>query len=199
MKRTNFALITILTLIFAMVTSLQVVNLVSANFYPTPSLFIQGPHNSSYPNGSNFTFTVEVHISMDAPAVVSIIYSLDDGANITFTNLGYTTWSPISANLPNNHKIFSIQEHLDNLSDGNHTLRVYSHDATGNQMSESREFTVNTHNENSTPSPTLVLTAAPTGGIPQQTIAIAAVLAAIIAIGSLVYFKKRKRAVKVKR
>jgi hypothetical protein len=121
------------------VTMLSVIPISKANFYPIPSLQIMG-HNPSYPNGSNYTFTVEVHISMDAPAIISISYSLDGETNITSTNLTYTTWFP--SNLPNNHQIYSISKNLYDLSDGNHTLKVYSFDAKGGVMSETWTFTV---------------------------------------------------------
>ena len=87
MPKKLLATIIIIVLAITMLTS---VSMVSANFIPTPALFIQGPSSPTYPNGANYTFTVEVHISMDAPAIVSISYCLDDGANITSTDLGYT-------------------------------------------------------------------------------------------------------------
>jgi hypothetical protein len=140
MKRKNFALITLFALVIGTFTPLQLNNLVSGNFYPTPSLFLEGPTNTAFPNGCNFTFEVHVHIPMDSPAIVSISYSLDECANLTFTSLGYTTW--YNSDLPNNHKIFSMHGNLDNLSDGNHTLKVYSLDAKGAVMSDTRTFTV---------------------------------------------------------
>jgi hypothetical protein len=121
------------------VTMLSTIPMSKANFYPIPSMQIMG-HNPSYPNGSNYTFTVDVHISMDAPAIVSISYSLDGETNITSTDLTYTTWFP--SNLPNNHQIYSISKNLYELADGNHTLKVYSFDAKGEVMSEAWTFTV---------------------------------------------------------
>jgi hypothetical protein len=115
-------------------------------------LYIEGPYNRRLSNGSeSFTLKVEVHVSTDAPAIVSISYSLDGGANVTFTNLRYTTWSPVPS--PNNHNIYSIEENISNLSDGSHTLRVYSRDANGNEMSGLKEFPIDAHYK----SPLLVL------------------------------------------
>jgi hypothetical protein len=121
------------------ITMLSAIPMSEANFYPIPSMQIMG-HNPSYPNGSNYTFTVDVRISMDAPAIASISYSLDGDANITSTDLTYTTWFP--SNLPNNHQIYSISKNLYDLADGNHTLKVYSFDAKGGVMSEAWTFTV---------------------------------------------------------
>jgi hypothetical protein len=139
MKRTALALTIIFALTVSLLSSMPVIDLASANFWPTPTLFIESPYNKTYRNDS-IPFKVEVHVSTGAPAVVSISYSLDGGANVTFTNLGYTTWFP--SPLPNNHDIYSIKENIDNLSDGNHTLKVYTLDSKGGVMSNAVTFTV---------------------------------------------------------
>jgi hypothetical protein len=197
----------------AMATILQADNLVSANFWPTPSLEIRistfsGELGHSVPLDADArALNVEVHVSTGAPAVVCIIYSIDGSANVTLTNLGYKTWAP--SDLPNNHDIYYIEENLDNLSDGSHTLKVYSRDANGAEMSGSREFTVDTPNEpNPTPTPTPTPTSSSTPNPidptstpyqePQQTeremIIGAAIAVAVIGagLGFLIYLIKRK-------
>jgi hypothetical protein len=183
------------TIIIALaITILSAIPTSKENFYPIPSMQIMG-YNPSYPNGSNYTFTVDVRISMNAPAIVSISYSLDGETNITSTDLTYTTWFP--SNLPNNHQIYSISKNLHDLEVGNHTINAYALDAKGKILSETRWFTVaNSLNSNS---PTPTQSESPTSkddntytvNFSFWVIVTVGVLI-IISLGLLVYFKRRK-------
>jgi hypothetical protein len=67
---------------------------------------------------------------------------MDGNANVTLTDLlktGQVIFAPNKTGFT-----FHIHETLDNLGEGNHTLRVYSQDVAGEEMSSSVEFTIDT-------------------------------------------------------
>ncbi len=199
MKASKSLAITIIS--FLVVIQITLAGLASANFVPTPSLRIDGPSIRRLIDGSEpYTLIVKVHVSMDAPAVVSISYSLDGGASITTNDIELSYWEHTSANLPNNHKIYSIERNFDDLSYGNHTLIVYSLDAEGHSMSETSKFVKadpNIPNSPShSPSATPTTQNMPSDYWLNQTILISIVsLIAIspIAFVSIVYFSRRRK------
>jgi hypothetical protein len=191
--------------LFAMILAISLlvgelnIDIANANFFPIPSIYIRG-YNPTYPNGNNYTFTVEVHISMDAPAIVSISYSLDDKKNITISNLQYTTW--MKDNGPNNHQIYSTTEYLYNLESGNHTINAYATDSKGKVQSTNHQFTIGNKNitNSITPTTSQSMPTINTGpklplefnsSIAYIILAIVIVIIAVASI-SLVYFKKRR-------
>ena len=142
MKKIVVALITILVIVLFLNPTVHKPNLVSANFYPVPSLYVMGPSKVLYgPTSASFNFSVETHVSMDT-TIVSINHSLDKSPNITSNNLKLTYWSPPIANLPNNHKQYACSIALNSLGQGNHTLKVYAVDEKGWVMSRTMDFLV---------------------------------------------------------
>ena len=196
MKHKNFALITILALVIFVASPLELTNLVNANFYPVPSLYVYGPSfNGSQGNSVSVKFSVEAHVSMDT-AIVSISHSIDGSANISSTDLRYATWFPGGANAPNNHNQYFAVITLDKLSYGNHTLRVYTLDAEGGVMSTTRNFTVAYPTISSTPTQSTSSTALGDNSYALDlsilVISIIGILA-ISSLGLLVYFKRYRK------
>jgi hypothetical protein len=78
---------------------------------------------------------IEVRVSPFPTGIefVDMYYSLDDGPNI-----------PLSIFTLEDSTAFFGKGTLDNLTDGNHTLKAYSTDTQGNTISTSRTFLVNT-------------------------------------------------------
>ncbi len=196
--KSRIPLFTVILAISLLVGELNI-EVTNANFYPIPSIYIIG-YNPTYPNGNNYTFTVEAHISMDAPGIVSISYSLDDKKNITSSNLKYTTW--MKDNGPNNHQIYSITEYLYNLEIGNHTINAYATDSTGKVQSTNHQFTVDNSNISNSITPTIsqnppTINTGPktqvglNHSIVYITLALVIVIVAVASI-ALVYFKRHE-------
>jgi hypothetical protein len=144
MKKIVVALITILVVVLLLNPIAHEPNLVSANFYPVPSLYVFGPGKVLYgPNSASFNFSVEIHVSMDV-TIVKISYSIDGKSNVSFTEFGYAFWYPGQNpySYPNNHKQFFANIDLHELSFGNHTLQVYAVDEKGWAMSRTMDFLV---------------------------------------------------------
>lgn len=180
MQRRKLALIAILTLTVSIVTSLQVVDLVSANYYPPPSIEIFSPIPAPgvHPNAS-VPLNVRVNVLTGESDITFIRYSLDGKANVTLNRLtredGVWYWTTTKGVIIQG-TAFRTESSLDNLAEGQHTLTIYSHAADGKEMSQSREFTVDYDyvppqphftgymNQTATPTPTIAQT-----GIPQPT------------------------------
>jgi hypothetical protein len=120
--------------------------LASANYFPPPSIEISEPNSFRIYNDSSIRLYVRVNALPDeSNRILYIKYCLDGGTNVTLTSLkrtdgeGYWTSTPGVIATGN---AFSVETSLDNLSEGNHTLTVYSHAADGKEMSKSRDFTV---------------------------------------------------------
>jgi hypothetical protein len=103
--------------------------------FDAPTIDIDSPH--MYPGDlyQETSIPIEVRVSPFQTGVefVDMYYSLDDGPNITlsmFTIEDYTA-------------IFG-EGTLDNLTDGNHTVKAFSTDTQGNTISWSTTFLVNT-------------------------------------------------------
>ena len=147
MKRKNLALIAVLTLTVLMVTSLQAGHLVSANYFPPPSIEISSPISAPkvYSESSVQLYLRVNALPSESNSITFIRYCLDGKANVTFTNLsredGLYYWTSTEGVIASGNG-FSVNTTLDNLSEGKHTLIVYSHAADGKEMSRSVEFTV---------------------------------------------------------
>jgi len=146
MKRKNLVLIAILTLTLSMVTSLLVVDLASANYLPPPSIEIFSPISApKVYNVSSVLLHVRVNaLPSESSRIISISYCLDGKANVTLTDLTRTDegyWGSTRGDIVAGHG-FSVKTTMDNLSEGQHTLIVYSHAADGKEMSRAVEFTV---------------------------------------------------------
>lgn len=141
------ALIAISSLMISTVLFLQSVNLVNANYYPPPSIEILSPISApKVYNESSVQLYVRVNaLTSESSSITYISYCLDGKVNITLTNLtrkdGEAYWTSTPGVIATGNA-FSVKTTLDNLSEGNHSLIVYSHAADGTEMSTSREFTV---------------------------------------------------------
>ena len=145
MKRENLALVAILTLTL-IAASLQAGHLVSANYYPPPSIEIFSPIPApDVHSTASVPLQVRINVLTDTADITFIRYSIDGATNITLTNLtredGLYYWTNTKGVFAQGNG-FSVQATLDNVAEGNHTIIVYSHAADGKEMSQSRAFTV---------------------------------------------------------
>jgi hypothetical protein len=83
-----------------------------------------------------------VNILSNSPEIVCVLYCVDENSNVTLTNLTRTDNEGFAPGRWGS--VFRVTSILDNLAEGNHTLKVYSQDAAGKEMSSSVEFTINT-------------------------------------------------------
>lgn len=113
---------------------------VSANPLTAPEMSIIYPMSVTYQNSSVPLF-FGANVLTGSPEITSLSYSLDENQNITITTLGKTGIQHFDSQTGYTYHINSTLT-LYNLANGNHTLKVYSHDAIGNEMSGSVQFTV---------------------------------------------------------
>ena len=145
MKKTALAVILISALLLSLSVGMQVVEVTKANFFIGPGIWIDSPtHHWVYTNTS-VLLKVGATVHSDAPEIVCFLYCVDENSNLTLTNLNKT-------NTVDGYE-FHAASVLENLAEGSHTLKVYSQDALGTEMSTSIEFTIDTHYK----SPLLVL------------------------------------------
>jgi hypothetical protein len=140
MNRTALALTFVMALSVSIIAGMQTLEVARANFLPAPAIIIYSPAPIIYANTS-LPLNVGVNVLMDDPEIVYIHYSIDGNANVTLTDLmktGQEWFAPGTTGFT-----FHVHETLD-LGEGNHTLKVFSQDATGKEMSSSVEFTINT-------------------------------------------------------
>jgi hypothetical protein len=140
MKRTALALTLILSLLASMIAGMQTLRIAKANFLPAPSIEIICP-NYYEPYHSNYVMAqIDVRVLQDSLEIISISYSLDDKTCVSLTNI---TKSSLVTFGPDGYGfVVSTRFILKNLSEGNHTLKAYSLDSSGNNMSTSMMFTV---------------------------------------------------------
>jgi hypothetical protein len=113
----------------------------------SPAMTIVSPLPVTYAN-SSIPVNFGANVWLGAPEIISLSYSIDGNANVTITDIGKTgiqNFGPQAGYTYHDKGDLMLND----LSDGNHTLRVYSHDALGNEMSGSVQFTVDTTNETS--------------------------------------------------
>ena len=137
------------TLVFALLSSLmggmQAVELAAANFFVGPLVGISSPSSGKVYTNTSVPLNVLAIVRNGTSEIVRFLYSVDGNSNVTLTNLskertvgGYE---------------FHAASFLENLAEGNHTLKVYSQDFSGKEMSDSVEFMIDTNFK----SPLLVL------------------------------------------
>jgi hypothetical protein len=112
-----------------------------ANFLPAPAIIIYSPAPIIYTNTS-VPLNVVVNVLSNSPEIVCVLYCVDENLNVTLTNLTRTDNEGFAPGRWGS--VFRVTSILDNLAEGNHTLKVYSQDAAGKEMSSSVEFTINT-------------------------------------------------------
>ena len=139
-------MIAVLTLTVVMVTSLQAGHLVSANYYPPPSIEIFSPISATIYTESSVQLYLRVNaLPGESSCITFIRYCLDGKANVTFTNLsredGLYYWTSTKGVIASGNG-FIVDTTLDNMAEGEHTLTVYSHADDGTEMSRTVQFTV---------------------------------------------------------
>jgi hypothetical protein len=141
MKRTALALTLILALSVSIIAGMQTLEVAKANFLPAPVVTIYSPGPIIYKNTS-IPLSIVARVLNGSPEIVCVLYCVDGNSNVTLTNLTRTdnVWfDPYKWGSE-----FHVTSILDNLAEGNHTLKVYSQDAAGKEMSSSVKFTINT-------------------------------------------------------
>ncbi len=130
-----------MVLIFALIASLMVgmhaVEVAEANFFVEPYVTPHYPVSWTVYTNTSVPLDIEASVSWESPEIVRFLYSLDRNSNVTLTNL---TNTGIGGGIK-----FHAVSVLENLAEGNHTIKVYSQDASGGEMSGSVEFMIDTH------------------------------------------------------
>jgi hypothetical protein len=152
-------LVVIIASILLISSVFEVQPLVNANpmngFVNAPSISIQIPGVSIggyYPSNS-ISVLIEVKVletgvaHVYSPQILSISYSIDSMANVTFLNFTeggqFVAFPDMSGNYKRVRSL-SVSSTLTNLAEGNHTLKAYSLDSDGKEMSTERTFLVDT-------------------------------------------------------
>jgi len=141
MKRKALALTLILALLVSIIAGMQTLEVAKANWLPAPAIIIYSPYPIIYTNTS-VPLNVVVNILSNSPEIVCVLYCVDENSNVTLTNLTRTDNEGFAPGRWGS--VFRVTSILENLAEGNHTLKVYSQDAAGKEMSSSVEFTINT-------------------------------------------------------
>ena len=139
--KTVISAIFVTALIASVFAGLQDVEVANANFFPGNALIIDSPVYKMVYTNTSVPLDVYANVANPTPEVVSITYCLDEDSNVTLTNLTKTLRLP--GHIQGSQ--FHAELLLENLAEGNHTLRAYSQDAVGVQMNYSVEFFVDTH------------------------------------------------------
>jgi len=147
------ALIGVLLVLLFMSSNTQFVSLTVGNPYydVPPTLRILSPHTSRECCYSNVSVPLKIGIlllnnSIEEDYTPQICYSLDNGNNITLTNLTKgESWAKVS--WLQSTLSFTASSTLYNLSEGNHTLSAYSISG-GKELSAEVVFTVDSSYKN---------------------------------------------------
>jgi hypothetical protein len=140
-KKAVMAIIVITVFLFSLVDGLHVVEVAKANFFPGPALGIESPSPRVVYTNNSIPLRIVAHVANPTPEIISITSSLDENSNLTLTNLNKTLRTPDHID----GSEFYAETVLENLVEGNHTLKAYSKDSSGGEMSASVEFIFDTH------------------------------------------------------
>ena len=193
MKRTALATTLILTICASIVAETLIAEVGNANFLPPDYLSINSPISKKVYATTSIPLKIIAYREVSNPEIVSITYRLDENPNVTLTDLQKSLGKRLLA-----QSRFWAETVLNNLSEGNHTLKAYSTDALGEHMDTFVDFVIDTSYTSpapiASPSPSPDPTPTPPEGssysIPAFVIGPVIVIAA--GIGALLYFKKRK-------
>jgi len=142
MKKTGLALTLTLVLLALSISGRQTVEVAQAQFFGQPIIWTNSPSSTMVYTNTTIPLTVYAIVHIDAPDIEYFLYNVDENQNATLTNLNNTR----SGIHPHEEGYeFYASSVLENLTEGNHTLTVYSQDAVGEWMSYSVEFMVDTH------------------------------------------------------
>ena len=135
MKKT--AIILIFALLASLVAGIQAVEVARANFFMEPYVTLHYPVSWTVYTNTSVPLDIEASVSWESPEIVRFLYSLDRSSNVTLTSLTKT-------GIGGGYEFHTVSV-LENLAEGNHTIKVYSQDASGGEMSGSVEFIIDTH------------------------------------------------------
>jgi hypothetical protein len=139
MKRTALALtLTISVLLIAGTLTVEVAN---ANFLPNDTLTITSPISKKVYATTSIQLTITALKKEPTPEIVSFTYRLDENPNVTdtLTDVHKSLGSSLL-----DYPQFWAGTVLNNLPEGNHTLKAYSTDAYGEHMYASVDFVIDT-------------------------------------------------------
>ena len=141
MKRTALALTLILTISVFLIAGMQTVEVANANFFPGDTLFFSSPISNKIYTTTSIPLKITALKKDPTPEIVSITYRLDENPDVTdtLTDLDKSLGSGLL-----DHSEFWAETVLQNLPEGNHTLKTYSTDAYGEHMYASVEFVIDT-------------------------------------------------------
>ena len=150
MKKNAIVLSTILALLASTITGIHAVEVAQAQFFGQPIVWTDSPSSTVVYTNASIPLDVFAIVHIDSPDIVHFLYSVDENSNVTLANLNKTK---VGIHPHEEGHEFYASSVLENLTEGNHTLKVYSQDTSGEKMSYSVEFMVDTNFKN----PLLVL------------------------------------------
>ena len=123
------------------------IGVVNANpgFVEAPAIHILSPERIEIRCYTSTSMPVRIEVLVlenDVPQIVSISYSLDSGAKVSFVN--FTESGSFVSFTYQSVKALSVSSTLNNLANGMHALKAYSLDSEGREMSREITFFVNT-------------------------------------------------------
>jgi hypothetical protein len=133
----KIAMVLIFVLPVSLMVGMQAVEVAEANFFVEPYVTPHYPVSWTVYTNTSVLLDVEASVSWESPEIIRFLYSLDRSSNVTLTNLTKT-------GIGGGYEFHAVSV-LENLAEGNHTIRVYSQDASGGEMSGSVEFMIDTH------------------------------------------------------
>ena len=142
MKITAIALTLILALLASLMAGMQTVEVAQAQFFGRPFVWTDSPSSTEVYTNTTIPLKVYAIIHIDAPDIVHFLYCVDENSNVTLTNLNKAEVGIHPSELGYEFYASSV---LENLIEGNHTLKLYSFDVADEWMSYSVEFMVDTH------------------------------------------------------
>ena len=141
MKKTVLAITLILAISVILIAGKQTGEVANANFLPNDTLTITSPISKKVYATTSIQLTITALKKEPTPEIVSFTYRLDENPNVTdtLTDLDKSLGSSIL-----DYNQFYTGTVLNNLPEGNHTLKAYSTDAIGEHMYASVDFVIDT-------------------------------------------------------
>jgi hypothetical protein len=138
-------------LAISMLIGIQAVEVLDANPYSYPSLWIESPENTAY-NTTTISVIFHTDIPVRYPEIVKMSYSLDGTANTTLS-ISKTQTLQFGSFSASSRISYVGTGLLTDLSNGTHSLDVYALDSKGTTMTypTGRTFQVNTTPKNEQP------------------------------------------------
>ena len=121
---------------------IQTVDEVRSQFFGRPFIWTDSPSSVVVYTTTSIPLTVYAIVHIEAPDIEYFLYNVDENQNGTLTNLNKTK---VGIHPHEEGYEFTATSILKNLTEGNHTLKVYSLDTSGEWMTYSVEFMVDTN------------------------------------------------------